>query len=138
MCIVTKWLTQLGFQCMGQHHICSFPVDCMHLQYLLIFLCILYMIAFAYRLFVFERADVLITYYCNTTYSDFRNFWSEFNIIVYIRLFSMEKYNLFWIVKDIVISIACISYADVLNEFGILFLHQCLNLMYVKYILCIF
>ena len=48
----------------------------------------------------------------------------------------MEKYNLYCIVKDTIISIPYISCSDVLKEFVIPLLHPCLSLIHAGYILC--
>ena len=46
----------------------------------------------------------------------------------------MAQYTLYWLFKDIMISIACFSGADILDNFGISFIHLCVSIMYVGYV----
>ena len=71
-------------------------------------------------------------------YYDFLQYCSESNAIVCIVLLSMSQYNVYLILKDIVISVSCVSAADVLDEFGISFQHLCVICMYGRYVSCPF
>ena len=88
-------------------------------------------IVFACGLFVFGQVNAFINYYRNTQYLDFGHWQLNLNTISFIRTFRMTKYNIYWIVIDIIISIAHVSWSDAFNEFGITFLHLCVSLMYV-------
>ena len=50
----------------------------------------------------------------------------------------MAQYNVYCILKDVVISVSCVSATDVLVDFGISFQHICVSCMYVRYVLCNF
>ena len=89
-------------------------------------------------LFVSRQVDALITYYRNMRYSDFGHCQLHTNKIVYIHPFRMTGYDLYRIFKDSIISIACVSCAGILNDFGIPLLHTCISIMYVGYISCPF
>ena len=89
-------------------------------------------------LFVSGQVDKLITYLRAMGYQDLRHWYLKSNTIVWIRPFRMTQYNLYWLLEYIDLSIACVSGADILDDFGISFLHLCVSCMCVGYILCPF
>ena len=75
---------------------------------------------FRFWLFVSGQVDASITYYRTMQYQDFCHFRLKPNTIAYIYLFSIYQSHLYWLLKDITISIDCVSGADILNAFGFL------------------
>ena len=84
--------------------------------------------------FLSGQVDVLITYYRNMGYYYLFRCFLESNTIVFIHMLSIAQYNVYCILKDVVIYVSCVSAADVLDDFGISFQHICVSYMYVRYV----
>ena len=77
-------------------------------------------------LFEYEHVYVAIHAYYTNWQKEFCHWRLNYNGIVYIYPFRMSQYNLLFILKDIIISIASVSGADILGDHGIPFLqHMC-------------
>ena len=84
-------------------------------------------------LIVSGQVDLLITNYLSMRYYNFGHFRLQTNNILCIHLIQLAKDDLCWIVKNIMISVACISGTDILNSFGISFPWTWVSLVYVSY-----
>ena len=72
-------------------------------------------------------------------YKDFLHCCLNYNSIVWIHPFRMAQYNLCWLVRYNIIYISCVSIADVLDDFRILFQRLCLccrllDIFYVNFV----